>query len=185
MKFEGLSKEKKLIIITIVLLVVANLVMGGLVVYKLLIPRTFFFKGAYAVYYGKTSTLFATINMTLRLEIVDINTTHAKILTYIKAETPLGGVYEYQNTTWINLKNPNKDSLIRSYEDTIYVEKIGTRNVIVYEYREKAGTGIWYMDKKTGWPIKIRFIFEQSSTQRIFGQSIDLNLIDTNVPGLK
>ncbi|MGC9165945.1 MAG: hypothetical protein ACP5GU_09610 [Thermoprotei archaeon] len=177
MKFEGLSKAKKLLIIIIIVL----LVIGGLVVYQLLIPRTFF-KGAYAVYYGKTSILFATINMTLRLEIVDINTTYAKILTYIKAETPLG-VYEYQNTTWINLKNYTYNiegsNLIRSYEDTIYIEKIGTRNVIVYEYRNKAGTEtIYYIDKKTGWPIKIRYT-------SIFGQIIDLNLIDTNVPGLK
>ncbi len=176
MKLESLSKTKKLLIIVAIVL----LVIGGLVVYQLLTPRTFF-KGAYAVYYGKTSVFFVPINMTLRLEIVDTNTTYAKILTYAKVETPLG-VYEYQNTTWVNLKNYTYSiegsHLIRSYEDTIYVEKMGTKNVIVYEYKNKAGSEtIFYIDKKTGWPIKIKYTL-------IFGQ-IDLNLIDTNVPGLK
>lgn len=176
MNTKVLSKTKKLLIIVIIVL----LTVSGFVAYQLLFPRTIF-KGAYAVYYGKTSLLSITINVTLRLEIVDINTTHAKILTYIKIETPLG-LREYQNTTWVNLKNytynTENSKLIKNYEDTIYIEGIGTRNVIVYEYRNKDGSEtIYYVDKKTGWPIKIRYT--------LLGQSIDLNLIDTNVPGLK
>jgi len=176
MKIQTSSKTKKLLIIIIIVL----LAVSGLVAYQLLLPRTFF-KGAYAEYYGKTSILFVSLNITLRLEIVDINATHAKILTYIKIETPLESKV-YQNTTWVNLKNYTynieNSKLIKNYEGTIYIEGIGTRAVRVYEYRNKDGSmTILYIDKKTEWPIKIKYTF--------LGQEIDLNLTNTNVPGLK
>ncbi len=180
MESTGLTKTKILLVITIVILIV----LSGFIAYQFLRPRTFF-KGAYATYNGKTTVLLMTINITLRLEVVDLNSSHAKILTYIRINTPLGSG-EYQNTTWVNFKNYTYNTenakLIKSYENTIYVEGIGTRDCIIYEYKNKAGNEIiYYVDKETKWPIKIRY------TLTPFNQEIgiDLNLVDTNVPGLK
>jgi len=56
------------------------------------------FKGAYAKYHGETTILFVTVKMDMRLEVVDYNATHAKMLMYVKMETPLG-LREFQNIT--------------------------------------------------------------------------------------
>jgi hypothetical protein len=168
------TKTQKLIIIAVVI----ALAVSGVALYQLFIPRSTFFKGAYAVYTGKTTVLFATVTVTLRIEVIDLNATHVKLLMYMKVDSPLGS-QERQNTTWVNLKKPQPEEgskLVKTYEDTVYIEKIGSRNVIVYDYMNKDGSEtIFYVDKKTLWPVKI-------TLKSMF--SVDLTITETNVPGL-
>jgi len=121
-----------------------------------------------------------TVNVTYRLEIVDINATHIKYLSYMKVESSSGSKI-YQNTTWVkkNSMTSTEAELIKNYEDTIYIEGIGTRDVTVYEYRYKDGSMLTlYYDKKAGWPVEIKYTFTS-------GDELVLTLTKTNVPGLK
>jgi hypothetical protein len=145
------------------------------------------FKGAYANYHGETTILFVPIKSDMRFEVIDHNSTHAKVLTYLKIDTPVGS-RETQNTVWIDITKEfrfNESMIIRSYEQEVYVENFGTRNCIVYEYASTPPGSLItiYVDKEVVWPVKITFTI--APTQDIPGISIDLKITDTNIPGLK
>ncbi|MCX8186771.1 MAG: hypothetical protein N3G48_06675 [Sulfolobales archaeon] len=147
------------------------------------------FKGAYAKYYGEASFLIITARLDMHLEIVDYNSTHAKLLMYMKVRTPLGSS-EIQNVTWVDLSkkvyNVEGYDLMRTYEQEIYVEGLGSRVCIIYEYASKTAPRTlmtMYVDKRVGWPIKMKLSFE--ATQNIPGMSLDLTLTESNIPGLK
>ncbi|MGB9693883.1 MAG: hypothetical protein ACPLYF_03475 [Fervidobacterium sp.] len=147
------------------------------------------FRGAYAKYHGETTVLFVTVKLDLRLEVVDYNATHAKMLMYVKMETPFGS-QEFQNVTWSDLTKKSYEvegyDLKRTYEQETYVEGIGTRTCVIYEYESKTSPGtlmIMYVDKNVGWPIKMRFTSE--ATQNMPSMSLDLNLTESNIPGFK
>ena len=169
----------------LMIVVVAIIVLGSFLVYWLF-PRpqapSWLFEGAYAKYYGETSILLLTVKVTCRLEVLAFNSTHARIHTYVKAETSLG-TQEFQNTTWADLGKKIYEiggtSPTRSYEESIYVEGIGTRDCMVYEYSYLPP--IWlYVDKEIGFPIKMKV-----GTSDTVSYSLDLNLVETNIPRLK
>lgn len=169
----------------LVIVVVAVIVVGSFLVYWLFLrPQapSWLFDGAYAKYYGETSILLFTVKVTCRLEVMDFNNTHARMHIYMKAETPLG-TQEFQNTTWADLGERTYEigetGPTRRYEEVIYIEGIGTRDCIVYEYSYLPP--IWfYVDKEIGFPIKMKM-----GTSGTVGYSLDLNLVETNIPGLK
>ncbi|MEM1550442.1 MAG: hypothetical protein QXL85_04585 [Candidatus Bathyarchaeia archaeon] len=147
------------------------------------------FKGAYAKYHGETTILFVTVKMDMRLEVVDYNATHAKMLMYVKMETPLG-LREFQNITWSDLSKKSYEfegyNLKRTYEQEVYIEGIGTRMCIIYEYEPKTAYGTLmtvYVDKTVKWPIKIKFSSEVTQTIPLI--SFELTLTESNIPGLK
>lgn len=141
------------------------------------------FRGAYAKYHGETTVLFVPVKADLRTEVVDYNATHVKLLEYFKIETPLG-TREFQNVSWYDLIKKSYEiegyTLKRTYEQEVYLESTGTRKCIVYEYEHRTG-GLMtlYVDKEVMWPIKIRF-----SSEAAAALSIDLNLVESNIPGL-
>lgn len=147
------------------------------------------FKGAYAKYHGETTVLFITVKLDARIEVVDYNSTHAKLLTYIKMDTPVGS-QEFQNVTWSDLSRKSYEmegyNLKRAYEQEVYIENFGTRTCTVYEFESKTSPGtlmMMYVDKNVGWPVKMKFSSE--ATQTTPALSIDLNLTESNIPGLK
>jgi hypothetical protein len=145
------------------------------------------FKGAYATYEGETFVLFITVKFNMRIEVVDYNFTHAKLLIYTKVTTPLGS-QEFQNISWVDLAKKSYEikgaKLKRTYEQEIYVEGFGTRNCIIYEYEStNGGSTIFYIDKSIGWPIKMTFFMKVS--EYMPGMSIDLKITESNIPGLK
>jgi hypothetical protein len=147
------------------------------------------FKGAYVNYHGETTISFITVKLDMRLEVVDYNSTHAKILMFVKMDTPLGS-QEFQNTTWSDLTKKSYEiegsKLKRTYEQETYIEGFGTRKCTVYEYESLSSPGslmIVYVDKEVAWPIKITLTTE--ATQNMPGMSIDLKITESNIPGLK
>jgi hypothetical protein len=123
----------------------------------------------------------------MRLEVVDYNSTHAKLLMYVKMETPLGS-QEFQNTTWSDLTKKSYEiqgsKLKRVYDQETYIEGFGTRKCTVYEYETSPGSlMIAYVDKETSWPIK--FTLTTETTQNAPKISMDLKITETNIPGLK
>lgn len=182
------KSRKKTFTIT-ALVIVAIIVFAFAAYWFLTTPRIpWLFKGAYANYHGEAIILFIPVKLDMRVEVVDYNSTHVKLLQYMKMDTPLGS-QEYQNTTWMDLTKKVYEiegvKLKRTYEQEIYIEGFGTRKCIVYEY-ESTPSGslmIYYVDKEVVWPVKITF--SMIGAQDIPGLSIDLKITDTNIPGLK
>jgi len=145
-------------------------------------PYPWLFKGAFAEYKGETHILLFSVEVTLRLEVVEFNKTHAKILTYTKIKTPLE-TSEDQTVAWIDLTNKayktEESKLERVYEEERYIEGVGVRKVIVYEFKYKDTTEMMYVDKETFWPVKITIKDDR------LGFKLDLNIAETNIPGLK
>jgi hypothetical protein len=140
------------------------------------------FKGAYAVYKGEAYVLLLPLEVTLRLEVVDFNKTHAKILFYAKARAPTG-TDERQDVKWVDLTrrsySSEKSRLARVYEEERYVEGLGVRKLTVYEFKHDGGTEVVYVDSGTLWPVMVTY------KDDTFGFRIDLNIVETNIPGLK
>jgi len=181
------GKRKSLAIIAIVL--IAVVVIAFAVYWFMMRPSgiPWLFKGAYAKYHGETTVLFITVKVDMRLEVVDYNSTHAKLLMYMKMDTPLGS-QEFQNVTWSDLTKKSYEiegaTLKRTYEQETYIEGFGTRKCTIYEYKSTSGSLMtMYVDKETAWPIKMTFTTE--ATQNMPGMSLDLKITESNIPGLK
>lgn len=101
-----MSRKKILsaVIVVIILVVIIAFAVYWLFVRPAGLP--WLFKGAYAKYHGETTVLGFTIKLDVRFEVVDYNSTHAKLLLFMKADTPFGS-QEYQNVTWSDLTKKN------------------------------------------------------------------------------
>jgi len=64
-------------------------------------------------------------------------------------------------------------------EEERYVEGLGVRKLTVYEFKHDGGTELVYVDSGTLWPVMVTY------KDDIFGFRIDLNIVETNIPGLK
>jgi len=144
------------------------------------------FDGAYAEYAGQTTMLTVSVNLTMRLEVVDYNSTHAKLLTYMKMTSNVMQPQEWQDTTWADLRTATASYEVEGYdlegmhEDDVEIEGFGTKHCMIYEY---SGTGLtmkFYIDKELGWPLKM----EYNTTQDSMSMDFDLTLKKTNIPGL-
>jgi hypothetical protein len=181
------GKKKSLAIVAATL--IAVIVIVSAVYWFVVMPSAipWLFKGAYAKYHGETIVLFVPVKLDMRLEVLDYNSTHAKLLMYTLMSTPLGS-REFQNITWSDLTKKSYEiegaTLKRSYEQETYIEGLGTRKCTVYEYEFTPGNLIIvFIDKETAWPIKMTFTTE--ATQSMPGLSIDLKIVESNIPGLK
>lgn len=143
------------------------------------------FKGAYGVYVGESQfsdvpyIVFRSYTV-LKIEVLDFNSTHVKLLIIYKSilpnfkevsGKPLVRWYEFDN---VYIKIP-RYKLLRKY---IKYEILGReiRRCIVYEYSQDGISIIYYIDKKTQFPVRI--IMKYPSMKR------DLKLIRSNVPSL-
>jgi hypothetical protein len=196
-KIEKSKKSTKVILITIV--IVASIIIGVLA-YVFFINggifggnQTWFFKGAYANYEGSTNILFTSVDFSMRLEIVDLNTTHLKTLYDFELDAGiLGKLLDEQNSTWISKEQineipfPGLDSYvpIDSYEDQVYLESIGTKDCNVYVFslaeNEMAMTITLYVDNRVNFPIKFSINMNPENTDLNLGD-IGFDLPNTNI----
>ncbi|MEM2104112.1 MAG: hypothetical protein QW717_04400 [Candidatus Bathyarchaeia archaeon] len=150
------------------------------------------FRGAYSKYYGETTVprgdALVRVQMNLRIEVLNFNKTHAKILFYMKVETPWE-IQEYQNLTWSDLSRKSYEmegfTLKKTYEQETYIENFGVKVCIIYEFEsQKMGTIMTlYVDKQTFWPLKFKLTTE--AIHNMPAISLDLNLMETNIPQIK
>lgn len=172
-KMQETGRIPKKVIIVIAIVAVAAMVSGYWIYqnYYAWSRPPWLFKGAYMKYYGEMKILGITASGTIYLEILDLNETHYKLLTYMKIDTPFG-IRENQTIEWLKINEPLKN-VINEYETTIYLDTLGiTRNVLVMELQDNRTL---YIDKKTEIPLKIEYKMKG-------GYSIILDLIETNVP---
>ena len=141
-------------------------------------------KGVYATYQGQASILSIEVSFNARMEIVDVNATHMQVSTYYNMSTPYGG-NENTTTTWVSRQDMNFEPeglpLNQTYTTQITIPNLGTRTCTVYEYNSEGISAAYYIDSKIQWPVKMVM-----SSPEVQGQSynMDINLVDTNIPGL-
>jgi hypothetical protein len=145
------------------------------------------FKGAYAKYSGSAEVMFVSFDFSLRQEVVDWNSTHAQLLSSVSMGSSLSEPVESEQTIWVDLsKNQymiEDATLINSYEaNNLYVEGVGTRNCVVYEYATDGPTMTIYVDKATGWMLKMKVSMTGEDSVSL---ELDINLVETNIPGLR
>jgi hypothetical protein len=166
------------------------------------------FKGAYATYKGSMTSedmdievpgmsmsFDFTIDFTVRLEIVDFNSTHALVSTSFQMSSSFGDMdgetVEDENSTWVPLSQMGimnafeEADLTDSYESTVDIAGFGTRTCMIYEYAiSDDGLAITvYVDKNIGWPLKMTVSTDENELG--LGLELDINLIETNIPALK
>jgi hypothetical protein len=139
------------------------------------------FQGAYSTYSGNTTILFVPVQIEVRLQVMDYNTTHAKLFTLLRLSA-LGTTTENSTTAWFSFRDKNfvwpSATFNQTYEGDYYVEGYGVRHCYVAENVGTGLKGLLYIDSQTLWPLKLRL-----EMQPAFG--LDLNLVETNIPGLK
>ena len=141
-------------------------------------------KGAYATYEGQATIMSLTVSFNAKMEIIDLNETHMQLSTFYNMSTPYGAT---QNTTitWVSRENmtfqPEDLPLIHSYNTQVTIPNLGTRDCTVYEYSSEGISASYYVDNTIQWPIKMVM-----TSPEVEGQSynMDINLVDTNIPGL-
>ena len=153
------------------------------------------FKGAYAIFEGTTSidvlSISISFSFTLRQEVVDFNSTHAQLLTSVSINSSLSGsleeeVMDEEVTVWVDLSENQylieEGTLVNSYEANLPFEGFGNRDCIVYEYATDGPTLTIYVDKQIGWPLKMTVSMTGEGSLSL---ELDINLVETNIPGLK
>ena len=161
------------------------------------------FKGAYATYEGSTTftsddtdmyDMSMDIDFNVRMEIVDFNTTHALISTSFQMSSSINGMdgetVEDENSTWVPLSQMgfmgafDDVNLTSSYKSTVNIAGLGTRSCTVYEYAisDEGLSMTVYVDDAIDWPLKMTV---SMSGENSISLSLDINLIDTNIPALK
>ncbi len=147
-------------------------------------PQSWIKKGTYATYAGHAEILSMSITFNARMEIVDVNQTHMQLSTNYNMSTPFGAT-ENTTTTWVSREDmnfqPENLTLNKTYTTQITIPNLGTRTCTVYEYSSEGISAAYYVDNTVQWPIKMVM-----TSPTIEGQSynMDINLIDTNIPGL-
>jgi hypothetical protein len=173
-----------------VIAVVVSALLIGILFLKPSGQSAWLFKGAYAEYEGSTTmnvmTIDVTVDFAVRQEVLDFNSTHAKISTYFHMDSSVGETEENETAVWVPLSQVgftnafDEANLTRSYESTEDIAGFGTKNCMVYEYAisDDGLSMTVYVDKQIGWPLKMTVSMGSM-------YHLDINLADTNIPGLK
>jgi hypothetical protein len=204
--------QSRVKLIAIVAIVAVSIVIGAFLVSAFISapPQgqdAWLFKGAYATYEGSASIsaedlgsmidMSMSIDFTIRQEIVDFNNTHALISTSFQMSSAFGDfggeTEENETRTWVPLSEMGlmsafKDedvNLTDSYETTVNIDGLGTRACMVYEYliSDEGLTMTVYVDKTIEWPLKMTL--SMTNTELPSDLTVDINLVETNIPSLK
>jgi len=181
-------------LIAVVAVTVIAIVVGAFLVSALILQpqgqSAWLFKGAYAKYEGSTTVSFVTIDFTIRQEVLDFNSTHVKISTYFNMGSSYGESVENETAAWVPLSQAGfinafeEGNLTKSYESTVDISGFGTRTCMVYEYAlsDEGLAMTVYVDKAIGWPLKMTVSMTGEGSINL---SLDIGLVETNIPALK
>jgi hypothetical protein len=180
-------RSRSLAIIVVVVIAVAAVAgvyfLGGFASKK----QPWLFDGAYGTYSGETSYLTVTFNFTIRVQVINFNSTAAEFLSYY---TLRYGTHSdtNQSTQWhqlnssggIDFAQPLMYRLYRTYATTRYVSG-NTYDCTAYEYAKGRTTLTAYVSNSVDFPVE----FTYSATPATGGTiSIDLPIVQTNISGL-
>lgn len=167
--------------LVIVVAVAAVLVAAVGVAYWYSLPHyPWLFQGAYSTYTGNVTLIFIPVQVDVRLQVMDYNSTHAKLFTLMRV-TALGSTTENSTTAWFSFRDKNiawpGATFNQTYEGDYYIAGYGVRHCYVVENVGSGLRGMLYIDSQTLWPLKLRLEMEPAF-------SLDLNINETNIPGL-
>ena len=145
------------------------------------------FDEAYGTYSGETSYLTVTVNFTIRVQVINFNSTAVDTLSYY---TLSYGTHSNtnQSTQWhqlnssggIDFTQPSGYTLSRTYSTTRYVSG-NTYDCTAYEYVKGKTTLTAYVSNSVDFPVE----FAYTSTPATGGTfSLDIPLVQTNISGL-
>jgi hypothetical protein len=198
-------------LVAVIAVAVIAVVVGAFLVSTLILSpqgqNAWLFKGAYAKYEGSTSftsgdidiyDLYMSIDFTVRLEVVDFNSTHALVSTSFRMSSSIdspfgetdGETVEDENSAWVPLSQMGfmnafeEVDLTKSYESTVDIAGFGTKACMVYEYAlsDEGLTMTVYVDEAIGWPLKMKVSMTGEGSLSL---ELDIDLVETNIPGLK
>ena len=150
--------------------------------------NSWLFKGAYAKYNGSTSVMGFAFDFSVKMQVLDFNTTHAYLSTSFSLSSNIVETIEQENSTWIPLSQVgftnafSESNITRTYDATINFDNLGTRSCTVYEIATEGPTLAVYVDKTIGWPLKMTVSMTGEGTTTL---SLDIKLVETNIPGLR
>jgi hypothetical protein len=125
-----------------------------------------------------------TVNFNATMEIVDLNETYIQVSTSFGISTPYGDT-ENTTTTWVNRENmtyqPEGLTLNNTCTTQVTLPNIGTQSCTVYTYNSQGISASYYVDNSIQWPIEMTMT---STTVDGQSYSMDITLVDTNIPGL-
>ena len=189
---EAKPKNRRVLLIAVAAIVVVGLVAGAFLTSGLLskpsAEDSWLFDGAYAKYEGSTSVLGFGFDFSVKLEVLDHNRTHAYLSTSFRMQSSLGEMAEEENATWVELSQIgfsnafSESNVTRSYDATLDFGDMGTRDCTVYEFATDGPTMTIYVDKEIGWPLKMKATMTGEDSIHL---SLDINLVDTNIPALE
>ncbi len=189
---EAKPKNRSKLLIAVAAIAVVGLVIVAFLVSGLASKPTgqdaWLFKGAYAEYEGSTSVMGFGFDFSVKLEVLDFNSTHAYMSTSFKMGSSLGEIEEQENSTWVDLSKVgfidafSESNITSSYDTTLDFGSLGTRSCTVYEIATDGPTMTVYVDKTIGWPLKMKASMTGEGSLSL---SLDINLVDTNILGLK
>jgi hypothetical protein len=140
--------------------------------------------GAYSTYEGNVAILAYTITFNARMEIMDLNETHAEVQTKINMSSQYGSNIN-TTTMWMDRSNmtfqPEGLTLTNTHTEQVSIPKLGTRTCTVYEYQNQDITTTYFIDNQLQWPLKMTI---SSPTIEEQSYSININLVETNIPEL-
>ena len=145
------------------------------------------FGGAYGTYSGETSYLTVTFNFTIRVQVINFNSTAVDTLSYY---TLRYGTHSNtnQSTQWhqlnssggIDFTQPSGYTLSRTYSTTRYVSG-NTYDCTAYEYTKGKTTLTAYVSNSIDFPVEFAYT-STPATGATF--SLDIPLVQTNISGL-
>ena len=181
------SSLKIAAIALVVIAVVVSALLVGILFLKPSGQSAWLFKGAYAKYEGSATVILLSFDFSIRQEVVDWNSTHAQLKVSVSMDSSLSEPVESDQTMWVDLSKNlymiENATLVNSYEaNNLYIEGVGTRNCVVYEYATDGPAMTIYVDKAIGWPLKMQISMTGEESVSL---ELDINLVETNIPGLK
>ena len=155
-----------------------------------------YYIGTYAEYRGQTYVDLEPIEYSMRIEVVDLNSTHLESRYYVKLQSESLEIFdESQFTRWVRLEERSfgfveaheGTTLERTYDDYVYIDGCGTKYCEVFEFTLTDDEGnddtvIVYVDMEIKWPLKFLFSFNTNSPDENI--SFEVNLTDTNIVAL-
>jgi len=192
---EAKPKSRKTLLIAVTFIVVAGLVISVIFVSALLTNPTtpdqekWIFKGAFAKYEGSTSVMGFAFDFSAKLEILDFNSTHAYVSTLFNMGSSPGETVDEETSEWVELSNTSfigafihATNVTKSYEAVLNFGDLGTRSCTVYEIATDGPTMTVYVDNRFGWPLKMEISINGEGSLTL---SMEIKLVDTNIPALK
>ena len=145
------------------------------------------FDGAYGTYSGETTYATVTFNFTIRVQVIDFNSSAVDTLSYYTLKY---GTHDdtNQSTQWhqlnssggIDFTQPSGYTLSRTYSTTRYVSG-NTYDCTAYEYTKGRTTLTAYVSNSVDFPVEFTYTSTPATGTTL---SLDLPLVQTNISGL-